>query len=124
MEVSREQLPDVLLALHAGTSAIGAGKLHDVVLARHDMENLISYMLKEETLDALHGRPIPLGTTFRIEGKDAFYIDYLAGRPLKVGWREGHFYAHSGDPFRLYDRDAGAGKGAQVVRDVLVTRKS
>jgi hypothetical protein len=75
----------VLAALHNGTKALGMGRLRDL------------------------GMDMTIVEAEAIIGGDFFDFDYVNGRPLKVDI--------SGDEFneRLYDRDAGAGRAAEVI---------
>ena len=74
----------VLVALHRGTRPLGLGVLSDREVT-------------EAEADAV-----------RAIGDDG-YVDYFAGRPIKVDFRGDEI-----DP-RMYDRDAGSGAAERVI---------
>jgi hypothetical protein len=84
----------VLAALHNGTRALGMGLLHDIGRPMTEEE-------AQEYIDADNG---------------SLSFDYVLGRPLKVNI--------SGDEFRsgLYDRDAGEGRAAEVIKALRESR--
>jgi len=86
---------ELLAALHNGTRPLGLGFLH----ARPDMtaEDARPYLAAGDDTTRMFGK-VP-----------RLYFDYLCGRPLKVDIGGDEL-----DP-RLYDRDAGQGRAAEVV---------
>lgn len=99
IDITNLPKPAVLAALHNGTRAIGMGSLHDI---HRDMtpEEAASCFERGDDATSMFGK---------FGGSRPMYFDYLYGRPLKVD-----LLGDSFDP-RLYDRDAGQGRAAEVI---------
>jgi hypothetical protein len=91
IDVSGIDHGELLAALHNGTCALGMGVLHD----------LCRDMTAEEAREILRKRSVR---------ESDWSVDYVAGRPIKVAIRDGKLYGA-----RLYDRDAGEGRCAEIV---------
>lgn len=92
LDISGLERWEVLQALHAATNALGLGRLHD------------RGALSEADCRAV------------VEKQQDF--DYVAGRPLKVGFR-GNWLIRA----RLYDRDAPQ-SAADVIADLRAKKES
>jgi hypothetical protein len=92
MKVTKENIFEMIAALHNGTSPLGMGFLHATGPitaddARRDLEESLQ--------------------------NGGIYLDYYRGRPIKINFVVGEVI----NP-RLYDRDAGEGRAKQILSGV------
>lgn len=91
LDITGIDLPDLLIALHAGTDAIGRGLRHDIgrKLTRHEAETILAMLTNDDS------RSVD--------------FDYVLGKPIKVHIdlkRNSLLHAD------LYDRDCPSGPGS------------
>lgn len=104
---------ELLVALHAGTRALGLGVLHDRgAISYEAAKELCGMGGKVPNANGLDGgtsvdmSSVP-GVTTLERPKDVVNFDYVQGRPLKVSFRGDELHGEW-----LYDRDAPGGPGS------------
>lgn len=110
MIVNIKGLPknEVLAALHAGTAALGMGKMHDKGnLTPQQAQEYINRMNKAAT----SGGDQSLEFNRASLTGEPMYFDYVCGRPIKIDLSKDEI------DVRLYDRDSHT-PGAQVIANL------